>query len=168
MRKNKKVIAVFSVALLSVLTITQQASFAGFGNLFSGANDGTDSLPNGASSVLTPPGAIGTVDGDDGTARHGSKSKASSSGSAGGSAPPGDYTTDELRMQGRYNDDCNNARAIIIRGEKMMKSGNAKAQKKGAILKQIGEKDLARLKENNPFPAQHSLEEKHGGKPDSL
>jgi hypothetical protein len=50
----------------------------------------------------------------------------------------------------------------------MMKSGNAKAQKKGAILKQIGEKDLARLKENNPFPAQHSLEEKHGGKPDSL
>jgi hypothetical protein len=168
MRKNNKVIAAKSFALLSLLTITQQASFAGFGNLFSGANDGTDSLPNGASSVLTPPGAIGTVDGDDGTARHGAKSKSGSNGSAGATAPPGDYTVDEIRMQGRYNSDCNNARANIARGEKMMKSGNAKIQKKGAILKQIGEKDLARLKENNPFPAQHSLEEKHGAKPDSL
>jgi hypothetical protein len=167
MRKMNKVIAVSSFALLSLLTITQQASFAGFGNLFSGANDGTDSLPNGATSVLTPPGAIGTVDGDDGTARHGNKSKGSN-GSPGATAPPGDYTTDEIRMQGRYNDDCNNARALISRGTKMMKSGNSKAQKKGLILKQIGEKDLARLRDNNPFPAQHSLEEKHGAKPDSL
>lgn len=50
----------------------------------------------------------------------------------------------------------------------MMKSGNPKMQKKGAIFKQIGEKELARLKENNPFPAQHSLEDKRGSKPDSL
>lgn len=168
MRKKNKVIAIFGVALVGLLTIAQQASFAGFGNLFSGANDGTDSLPNGASSVLTPPGAIGTVDGDDGTARHGPTSKKSSSGSGGASAPPGDYTQDEVRMQSRYNSDCNNARATIEKGEKMMKSGNAKTQKKGAILKQIGEKELARLKENNPFPAQHSLEDKHGIKPDSL
>jgi hypothetical protein len=168
MRKKNKVIAVSSLALLSLLTITQQASFAGFGNLFSGANDGTDSLPNGASSVLTPPGAIGTVDGDDGTARHGPKSKTGSNGSAGATAPPGDYTMDEIRMQGRYTEDCKYARENITKGEKMMKSGNSKTQKKGIILKQIGEKELARLKENNPFPAQHSLEEKHGAKPDSL
>lgn len=178
MRTIKQIAVLTGLALISAATLSQQPSFAGFGNLFGGANDGKDGLPNGASSPLTPPGAIGTVDGDDGSARHSDKPGRSSSSASGGggsgggggaSPPPGDYTADEMRMQGRYTGDLANAKKTIEKGQRMMKSGNSKVQKKGEILKQIGEKELARLKENNPFPVQHSLDDKpRGTKPDSL
>ncbi len=167
MRKTTNIKAIRALTLLSFLSLMQQPAYSGFGNLFSGANNGTDSLPNGATSPNTPPGAIGTVDGDDGTARHSDKPSKSGSNA---SPPPGDYTEDEKRMQGRYTGDLGHAKALIDKAERMLKSGNPKVQKKGAILKQIAEKELARLKENNPFPAQHSLDDKPrgGNRPDSL
>jgi hypothetical protein len=164
MRKSNTKATLSTFVLLGTLLFTQQPSFAGFGNLFSGANSGTDSLPNGATSPLTPPGAIGTVDGDDGTARHGDKPKTTSAGPTGT-----DYTEDERRMQGRYTGDIGNAKKKLAEAERMMKSNNPKVARKGAIMKEIEEKELGRLKEANPFPAQHSLEDSHrGSKPDSL
>lgn len=164
MRKSNQKTNISIFVLLSTLLVAQQPSFAGFGNLFSGANDGKDSLPNGATSPLTPPGAIGTVDGDDGTARHSDKPKTSTAGPTGT-----DYTEDERRMQGRYTGDIGNAKKKLADAERMMKINNPKIAKKGAILKQIEEKEISRLKDANPFPAQHSLEDNHrGNKPDSL
>ena len=172
MRKKNQTAAISGLALISFLALAQQPSYAGFGNLFGGANDGKDGEPNGTTSPNTPPGAIGTVDGDDGTARHSDKPSKSSSGGGSGAGPNGtDYTDDEKRMQGRYSGDLEQQKKNIEKGERMMKSHDPKVAKKGALFKQIGEKELARLKEANPFPAQHSIEDKPrgtGSKPDSL
>ena len=70
----------------------------------------------------------------------------------------GDFTGDEKRMQKKYKDNINNAKGLIAKGERMMKdSGNNQKDanyKKGKIFKEIGEKSLAELKANNPFPNQ--------------
>jgi hypothetical protein len=137
MYKKSEVIA---IALLSFMTATQQASHAGYGNLFSGANN------------------------RNGNSEHSPTSKSDSNGNAVESAPVKDYTTVCVPMPLRYGNDENNAKATIARGEKMMKSRNLKTQKKGAIIKRIGEKDLARLRD---LPTQHSSEEKTGARTDS-
>jgi hypothetical protein len=81
--------------------------------------------------------------------------------SAGGMAPPamppgGDYSEDEKRMQKKYKASLNHARELISKGDKMMKLGESKHSdkifKKGKIIKDIGEKRLAELEANNPFP----------------
>jgi hypothetical protein len=79
------------------------------------------------------------------------------SGGGGGaispSGPPaGDYTVDEKRVQKKYKSNCKRAQSLIKRGEEMAHSGDDKVAKKGKVLKEIGEKALAELKSNNPFP----------------
>lgn len=68
----------------------------------------------------------------------------------------GDYTSDEKRMQKKYKLNMKLAQGLIDKGDQMMKEGekrkNDKSLKKGKILKEIGEKRLAQLKENNPIP----------------
>ncbi|MBY0548165.1 MAG: hypothetical protein K2W95_12800 [Candidatus Obscuribacterales bacterium] len=68
----------------------------------------------------------------------------------------GDYTSDEKRMQKKYKLNMKLAQGLIDKGDQMMKEGekrkNDKSLKKGKILKEIGEKRLAQLKENNPVP----------------
>ena len=73
--------------------------------------------------------------------------------------PPGvDFSDDEKHMQKRYKARMQHAKELIAKGTKMMKEGeskhNDKIFKKGDIIKKIGEKDLAELQANNPFPEQ--------------
>lgn len=72
-------------------------------------------------------------------------------GSAGG-AGGGDYTVDEKRVQKKYKENVKRCEKLITRGTDMMKSGDEKTAKKGKVLKDIGERALAELKSNNPFP----------------
>jgi hypothetical protein len=69
-----------------------------------------------------------------------------------------DFTGDEKRMQKKYKSNIANAEHLIIRGTDMMKAAgddvNSPIFKKGKILKEIGEKSLADLKANSPFPDQ--------------
>jgi len=113
------------------------------------------------SGAATPPGAVGNVDGDDtgnNSSNSLSKPSSSSSNSPGLSPGPtgGDYTSDEKRMQRKYKDNVKHAKDLIAKGESMMKSCNGnvnhKDYKKGKIYKEIGEKSLADLTANNPFP----------------
>ncbi len=69
--------------------------------------------------------------------------------------PRGDYTTDEKRMQKKYKASIQHCKGLIAKGERMMEAGqrghNDKEFKKGKILKEIGEKQLAELNANNPL-----------------
>lgn len=68
--------------------------------------------------------------------------------------PQGDYTTDEKRMQKKYKASVQHCKNLIAKGTKMMEAGkgkNDKEYKKGKILKEIGEKQLAELAANNPL-----------------
>jgi hypothetical protein len=67
-------------------------------------------------------------------------------------APGGDYTVDEKRMQKKYRANVADAQKLIAKAEAMMKSADVKLSKKGKIMKEIGERRLADLKANNPFP----------------
>jgi hypothetical protein len=68
----------------------------------------------------------------------------------------GDFTDDEKRMQKKYNFSVRHAKDLISKGEGMMKRAEErhdnKSFKKGKILKEIGQKQLAELEANNPFP----------------
>jgi hypothetical protein len=77
-----------------------------------------------------------------------------------GALPPpapagGDYTQDEKRMQKKYHGNLRHAQDLVRQGEAMMKqAGNNKEDKndkKGKVLKEIGEKSLGDLKAGNPF-----------------
>ncbi|MGD9684382.1 MAG: hypothetical protein AB7W16_24725 [Candidatus Obscuribacterales bacterium] len=64
----------------------------------------------------------------------------------------GEYTDDEKRMQKKYHAKVKHAQGLISRGDKMMKGNkDSKEYKKGKILKDIGERQLAELKANNPL-----------------
>jgi len=65
-----------------------------------------------------------------------------------------DYTEDEKRMQKKYKEKVRNAKELIDKGDHMMKgsAANSKDYKKGKIFKEIGERELAELEANNPFP----------------
>lgn len=71
------------------------------------------------------------------------------------SAPAGDYTADEKRMQKKYQANLAAAQSLVQKGERMMKDGEnkklTKVYKKGKILKEIGEKRVQELKANNPM-----------------
>jgi hypothetical protein len=101
-----------------------------------------NSLPNG-------PGGLsgGPVDERDRLGVQGS--------TPGGGPGPADFTEDEKRMRRKYKANMAHCRDLISKGEKMMKDGEGKddkAYKKGKILKDIGEKQLADLQANSPFP----------------
>lgn len=69
--------------------------------------------------------------------------------------PQGDFTVDEKRMQKKFKASIAHAKDLIAKGERMMsvgKRGNKdKEFKKGKIIKEIGEKQLAELTANNPL-----------------
>lgn len=74
---------------------------------------------------------------------------------------PGDYTNDEKRVQKKYKEHIKIAKNLIDKGEGMMKSKDERTYKKGKVLKDIGERRLAELRANNPYP---ELAEKSGHK----
>lgn len=67
-------------------------------------------------------------------------------------APAGDYTGDEKRMQKKFRANLKAAKQLVAKAEKMIKSTDTKIATKGKILKEIGEKRVAELNANNPFP----------------
>ena len=95
----------------------------------------------------------GTPDTNQGaqTAADGAKGQAAAAQVPSG-PPPGDYTADEKRVQKKYKDNLKHAQGLILKGEDMMRSHDQKVAKKGKVLKEIGEKAVADLKSNNPFP----------------
>jgi hypothetical protein len=82
----------------------------------------------------------------------GGSSSDNAAGTVTSNAGPTDYTADEKRMQKKYKANVRSAQALIAKGERMMKSKEEKLAKKGKIFKEIGEKRLAELKANSPFP----------------
>lgn len=106
----------------------------------------------GGGGASTPPGAVGNVEGEGDN----QTSKSSAPGMATGNTQGGDYTADEKRMQNKYKSNVKHAKSLISKGESMMKAANGNTNhrdyKKGKIYKEIGEKSLADLQANNPFP----------------
>ncbi|MDR3612509.1 MAG: hypothetical protein P4L53_03025 [Candidatus Obscuribacterales bacterium] len=173
----------------ALMGLSQPASFAGFGNLFGGGGSDSSSssgsssktnvnssnpTANGDENTFVPPGAQGQiVDPDPQTPLIKDKKKVKDTTGA----PPanGDFTADEKLMQNRFRQRIANAHKNIDKGEKMMLScgsdHNKAEYKKGKVMKEIGEKDLAALKENSPFPSNSSLDPDRPArakKPDSL
>jgi hypothetical protein len=66
--------------------------------------------------------------------------------------PAGEYSQDEKRMQHKYKSFMASAHKLVSKGEEMMRSKDEKVAKKGKILKEIGEKRIAELRANSPFP----------------
>ena len=128
-------IATFSLACAAVLALSPCAN-AGPNDFFGGS---------------MPPGGTGADRGAPGVGAAASQMPA-----AGG----GDYTDDEKRMQKRYQASLKQAKELVSKGDTMMKRGEArhddKMLKKGKIFKEIGEKQLAELKANDPTPAAKS------------
>jgi hypothetical protein len=65
-----------------------------------------------------------------------------------------DSTSDEKRMQKKFKANMAHMKELIAKGENMMKNApneNDKAYKKGKVLKEIGEKNLADMQANSPF-----------------
>lgn len=67
-----------------------------------------------------------------------------------------EYTSDEKRMQKKFKANLKAAQELVTKGEKMLKDGEKKKddklQKKGKILKEVGEKRVQELKDSNPSP----------------
>lgn len=66
-----------------------------------------------------------------------------------------EYTDDEKRMRKKYKANISSAQKLIAKANAMIKAGekanDEKALKKGKILKDIGERRLAELRQNSPF-----------------
>lgn len=66
-----------------------------------------------------------------------------------------EFTDDEKRMRKKYKSNISSAQKLIAKADAMIKAAekisDEKAQKKGKILKEIGEKRLADLRTNSPF-----------------
>ncbi len=126
--KDNKILA--AILLTSTLTCAHMSSaIAGPNDFFGGP--GTTSSPSAAAGAEAAQNAL--VD----------------------SPQPGDFTDDEKRMQKKYKEKIRHAKSLIEKGELMMKKGEGKddkAFKKGKVFKQIGERELAELQANNPFP----------------
>lgn len=140
-------------ALLILSTVSCGSALAGpndfFGSSIPSGSDPSSSSPSqaAASSVgsaaaspseLTPPSASG----------------------------PQDYSTDEKRMQKKYREMLKHCELLVAKGDKMMKGAHSpqdKNYKKGKVLKEIGEKQLADFKANSPLPEDRQKAEKAKG-----
>lgn len=88
-------------------------------------------------------------------------------------APPsGDYSEDEKRMQKKYKQSIVHAKDLIAKGEEMVKKGedkrDSRMMKKGHIFKEIGEKQLAELQNNNPFESTNTTHKEKASNPSQL
>jgi hypothetical protein len=112
------------VVTVATALVTSLPAFAGPNDFFGGnIGNAGDSQQGGQTAVNAPPTT----------------------------APGGDYTADEKRMQKKYKLNVKDAERLIAKADAMTKSADKKISKKGKILKEIGEKRLADLKANNPF-----------------
>lgn len=149
----KKMKNSFSLALIMFAFVATTNCADADNNSFFGANPGSSSGNSSNSSSNVPDYSHdGNEDNNPNAVLPGLNETTPSKPSA------ADFTGDEKRMQRKYKDNLANAKRLITRGTGMMNSAggnvNNAAYKKGKILKEIGEKTLADLTANNPFPDQ--------------
>jgi hypothetical protein len=132
---------------IAVLALNAGTALADNNNFFGGYTPGGP--PNGE------PGAGNAPINDRGTTSHQSGPPP---------AGPSDYSDDEKRMRKKYRGNMNHAKDLIDKGNAMMKEGEKKHDdkeyKKGKIFKEIGEKTLADLEANSPFPSKDDDKDK--------
>jgi hypothetical protein len=123
-RMNKQIAGLATMLVLFGLTSEVASAQGSLGGMYGGQ----------------PPGAQGVVEDE------------KFPGDKQGLKPGVDLTKDEIRVRDKYKARIARDKDLIARGEHMMKSDpNSKDYKKGKVLKNIGEKDLAELEANNPF-----------------
>jgi hypothetical protein len=139
MVKNKQTASLAMTLVLFALNGQLVSAQGGLGGMYNGQ----------------PPGAQGAVEDE------------KFPGDKPNSKPGGDYTEDEKRMQKKYKSRIAHDKDLIARGEHMMKSDpKGKDYKKGKVWKEIGEKDLAEMEANNPFPKPDKPDKPSKGKSD--
>ena len=166
------------LAFTSLLAVSQPACWAGFGNLFgndnsSGSSNGssTNNANAGAGDYMLPgtPGA-GLADPNPPKSFFGNGKKSKQDDPK--LPQNGDFTDDEKRVQRKWQDRIANDHRLIDRGERMMRGAHNnpkdKEYQKGKVMKSIGEKDLAEMKSNSPFPTPTIESDGKKTKPDSL
>jgi len=131
MQTNKTIPTICSI--LTMLSLAGSA-FAQGNDFFSG---GSQAAPTGGTPIDRPPGVAAA------------EQQALKAGNT-------DLTSDEKRMQRKYKANMRSASDLVAKAEKMIKDGekrnDKKTIKKGMVLKQIAEKNVNQLKENNPLP----------------
>lgn len=126
----------------SAITLTSIApAFAGPNDFFGG-------------SAPINVGNAGVSPGDPTAAPPGAATAAQQLGAMPGGNP--EFTDDEKRMRKKYKSNIASAQRLILKAVAMVKlgekTGDQKSVKKGKILQEIGERRLAELKANSPFP----------------
>jgi hypothetical protein len=133
MQTNKTIPTICSI--LTMLSLAGSA-FAQ-GNDFFGGGASQPASPSGGTPIDRPPGVAAA------------EQQALKAGTT-------DLTSDEKRMQRKYKANMRSAADLVAKAEKMIKDGekrnDKKTIKKGMVLKQIAEKSVNQLKENNPLP----------------
>lgn len=132
------------LAALTLIALSAPASIAGPNDFFGAGGGGQ--LPGGPPGGMDPGAGYTPPTGSSGASRT-------------------DFTDDEKRMRRKYKKQVKDVKDLIVKGTNMMKDGEKrhdnKVYKKGKIFKEIGEKQLAELEANNPFPTpQQLMEEK--------
>jgi hypothetical protein len=163
---HKSIDRTFTIGLLLVALMgaSQRASFAGFLNLL-----------DDESETVSPNAQGQTIDKDGSTSVINNSSNSNKLGISGIRSAVSELMQDEF-PQRSFDKRLANARKNIDKGEKMMQScgdDHTKAEyKKGKVMKEIGEKNLAELKTDSRFPSDYSTEQAPAAKtkdiPDSL
>lgn len=132
----KKTLICSIIASLGLAT----SAFAQSGNDFFGGSTPSAGAGGGGNGIERPPGI------------QAAEQQALKSGGGAG----GDYTSDEKRMQKKFKSNLRAAQELVSKADRMVKDGEKKKDdkivKKGKILKEVAEKRVAELKEQNPFP----------------
>ena len=136
--KQSRLMAALSTAFSMLISMPLIASAQGSNDFFGSS---VPSGGGGGSQIERPPGVAAA------------EQQALKSGGGGGGT---DYTSDEKRMQKKFKANLRAAEELISKAERMVKDGEKKKDdkmvKKGKILKEVAEKRVAELKENNPVP----------------
>jgi hypothetical protein len=134
MQTNKTLLIICSILALSGLA---GSALAQGGNDFFGSSAGSPVSPAGSTPIDRPPGVAAA------------EQQALK-------APGSDLSSDEKRMRKKYKANMRAAAERVSKAEKMIQDGTKKNDqkviKKGQIQKEIAEKYLNELKQNNPLP----------------
>lgn len=132
------------------LLVASAIAFGAVAPAFAGPNDFFGgSAPINVGNAGAAPGQV-----DPAAAPPGAATAAQQLGAMPGGNP--EFTDDEKRMRKKYKSNIASAQRLILKAVAMVKLGektnDQKAVKKGKILQDIGERRLAELKANSPFP----------------
>jgi hypothetical protein len=168
MQNNYNRTLTIGLLLLALMGASQRASFAGFLNLLD--DESETASPNAQGQTVDKDGSTSVINNNNNNSNNSNKL-----GISGIRSAISELMEDEF-PQRSFDRRLANARKNIDKGEKMMQScgdDHTKAEyKKGKVMKEIGEKNLAELKTDSRFPSDSSTEQAPAAKtkdiPDSL